>query len=263
MTQSLRGKLRILAGSVVLVVALVIVANAAAEKPVKVSAGNLELTFNGGFTPKALSKKTPTPIKLAVSGEIATKDGSHPPALKEFVLQTDKNGSVDVKGLPKCTQGQLQSRDTKAAEAACKSALIGTGQTDVEVAFPEQKPVPVASKLLVFNGGEQGGVTTFYIHAYFTAPVTGAIVTTVKIKKIHKGRYGIESIASIPKIAGGSGSVTSFNLSIFKKFSYKGKSVSVLSAKCTDGKILARGEAIFSDGTNAKAEVVRTCTPKG
>jgi hypothetical protein len=261
--QARRGRLRILAGALVLVVALAVVVNAAAETPAVVKAGNLELTFNGGFTPKALSKTKLTPIKLNVSGKIATLDGSHPPALREFRVETDKNGSVNVKGYPTCKAGQLQAQDTKAAEAACKSALIGTGQTTAEVAFPEQKPVPVTSKLLVFNGGEKGGVTTFFIHAYFTAPVTGAIVTTVKIKKVHKGRYGYESIASIPKIAGGAGSVTSFNLSIFKKFTYKGKKVSVLSAKCTDGKLEARGEAIFSDGTKAKAGVVRTCTPKG
>lgn len=236
---------------------------AAGGPPKVVTAGNLRLTFGGGFSPKALSRKTPTPIKLTAEGKIATLDGTHPPALKEFVVETDKNGSVSVKGFPKCTAGKLQARDTKAAEAACKSALIGTGQTTVQVQFPEQAPVPVTSKLLVFNGGESGGVTTFYIHAYFTAPVTGAIVTTVKIKKVHKGRYGYESIASIPKIANGAGSVTSFNLSIFKKYTYKGKKVSVLSAKCTDGKLEAQGEAIFSDGTKAKAAIVRTCTPKG
>jgi hypothetical protein len=263
MIQSRRGRLGILGVALVWVVALSIAVNAGAETPTVVKAGNLELTFNGGFTPRALSKTKPTPIKLNVSGKIATLDGTHPPALKEFLLETDKNGGVDVKGLPTCKAGQLQARDTKSAEAACKSALIGTGQTTVEVAFPEQKPVPVTSKLLVLNGGEKGGVITFYIHAYFTAPVTGAIVTTVKIKRIHKGRYGIESIASIPKIANGAGSVTSFNLSIDKNFTYKGKKVSVLTAKCTDGKIVARGEAVFSDGTKAKAGVVRTCTPKG
>jgi deazaflavin-dependent oxidoreductase (nitroreductase family) len=61
-------------------------------------------------------------------------------------------------------------------------------------------------------------------------------VTTVKIKKINKGRYGLLATASIPKIAGAAGSVTSFSLVVDKKFTYKGKKVSVLSAKCPDGK---------------------------
>ena len=73
-------------------------------------------------------------------------------------------------------------------------------------------------------------MTTLYIHAYITKPVPSAVVTTVKIKKIHKGPFGMLSIASIPKIAGGNGSVKNFKLSINKKFTYKGKKQSVLSA---------------------------------
>jgi len=231
------------------------IATAAGEKPVVVRAGNLKLTFNGGFTPKVLSKTKPTPIKLNVSGKIATLNGEHPPALKEFLLETDKNGAVNVKGLPTCKSSQLQAQDTKHAEAICRPAIIGTGTTDVSIAFPEQAPIPANSKLVVFNGGEKAGVVTFYIHAYLTVPTPAAIVTTVKIKKIHKGRFGTESIASVPKIAGGAGSVTSFSLGIVKK--------GVLTLKCPDGKIQAHGTAVFSDGTRASAEVIRTCTGKG
>jgi hypothetical protein len=227
---------------------------ATAEKPVKVRAGNLELTFNGGFTPKVLSKTKPTPISLNVSGEIKTVDGTHPPALKEFVLETDKNGAVNVKGLPVCKSSQLQSQDTKHAEAICKSAIIGSGTTNIQIEFPEQAPIPVSSKLLVFNGGFKGGVTTLFIHAYITVPTPAAVVTTVKISKIHNGRYGTKSVASIPKIAGGSGSVTSFSLKVSKR--------GVLTLKCPDGKIYAHGNAVFSDNTRAQAEVIRTCTGK-
>ena len=145
----------------------------------------------------------------------------------------------------------LQSRDTKAAEKACKKSIIGTGQTTVEVAFPEQTPIDVNSKLIVFNGGTSGGKTTLYIHAYFSAPVTGAIVTTVKIKKVRNGRYGLKSVATIPKIAGGSGSVKTFNLAITKK--------GVLTAKCPDGKLQAHATSIFADGTKASASIIRTC----
>jgi hypothetical protein len=235
-------------------IALSVAVATAAEKPVTVRAGNLELTFNGGFKPKTLSKTKLTPITLTASGDIKTIDGTHPPAMKEFVLETDKNGSINVKGLPACSSAKLQAQDTKHAEAACKSAIIGSGQVTAEVQFPEQNPITVPSKLVVFNGGFSGGTTTLYIHAYFTAPITGAIVTTVKIKKIHNGRYGLKSVATIPKIAGGSGSVTHFNLTINKK--------GVLSAKCPDGKIQAHGTAVFADGTKASAEIVRTCTGK-
>jgi hypothetical protein len=266
MKREMRKKLLLMITAVLALSALTVAGLASAaggEGPVTVQVGNLTFTANGGFTPKALSKKTPTPISLTASGSISETDGSHPPALKEVILETDKNGSVNVKGFPTCKLGQLQSTDTGAAEEACGPALIGTGQTSVEVALPEQKPIPVNSKLLVFNGGESGGVTTFYIHAYFNAPITGAIVTTVKISKIHKGRFGLLAVASIPKIVNGAGSVTSFNLSIKKGLKYKGKTYNPLSAKCTDGKLVVNATAKFLDGTTANAEIVRACTPKG
>jgi hypothetical protein len=251
--------------AVVAVIALTVVgiATAANNKPVTVRSGNLELTVNGGFTPTVLPKNKLAPISFSASGKIRTLDGSHPPALKEFLVETDKNGAVNVTGFPTCTSGKLQSQDTAHAEAICKKAIIGTGKTSVEIAFPESKVVPVNSKLLVFNGGKKGGVTTFFIHAYITVPVPAAIVTTVKIKKIHNGRYGLLATGSIPKIAGGSGSVTSFSLTVNKKYTYKGKKMSILSAKCPDGKLQANGTAIFADGTRASAGVVRTCTGKG
>jgi hypothetical protein len=232
----------------------------AGNKPVTVKAGNIEFTFNGGFTPTKLPKKTLAPIALSASGKIATLNGEHPPALKEVLVETDKNGAVTTVGYPKCTSGKLQSQDTKHAEAICKSAIIGKGTTNVEIKFPEQPPIPVSSKLIVFNGGTAGGTTTFFIHAYITVPTPAAFVTTVKIKKTHNGRYGLKSVASIPKIAGGSGSVTSFSLTINKKYTYKGKKMSVLTAKCPDGKLQAHATSVFTDGTKASATIIRTCT---
>ncbi len=244
-------------------IAVSVTSLASAEPATKTCVGNLCFEANGGFTPKALPKNTLAPITLTASGKIFNADGTHPPALKEVLVETDKNGAVNVKGYPTCTSGKLQSQDTKHAKAICPDSIIGSGKTEVEIAFPESKNVDVTSDLIVFNGGSKGGTTTFFIHAYITVPVPAAIVTTVKIKKVSKGRYGLLSVASVPKIAGGSGSVKSFSLKISKQFTYKGKKVSVLTAKCPDGKLQAKATAIFADGSKAAAEFVRTCTGKG
>jgi hypothetical protein len=262
----LLGRRRRLVGVVsalVMAIAVVAVGAAYAEQPVKVTVGNLEFEANGGLTPKALSKTTPTPVTFEASGKITTVDGTHPPAIKEVIVEGDKNVFVTTKGYPTCSSGKLQSRDTDAALAACKSALIGEGTTGVEIQFPEQPPIQTKSRLLIFNGGESGGVTTMYVHAYITVPTPAAIVTTVKIKKIHKGRFGLLAVATIPKIAGGAGSVTDFKFKINKQFTYLGKKQSVISAICTDGKLQANVTSKFSDGTLAKAEIIRSCTPKG
>lgn len=239
--------------------AVVVAGIATAAKPTIVQVGNLKLTLNGDFTPKKLFKNKPTPITLDISGKIDSIDGTHPPALKEVVVETDKNGSIDVKGLPKCTSGKLQAQDTQNAEKACKTAVIGEGKTGIEVEFPEQKPFIANSKLLAFNGGFRGGTTTILIHAYLSSPVSAAVVTTVKISKVKNGRYGTKSVATVPRIAGGYGSVRTFEL----KFGRAYKNTAYLFAKCPDGHLNAKATSVFADGTRLTGTFVRSCTPKG
>jgi hypothetical protein len=222
----------------------------------------IEWAFNTDFSPRALSKTTPTPIALKLSGEVKTADGTHPPALRELILETDRNSAIDVKGLPVCRLGRVEERSFALANEICPSAIVGRGTMSIEVAFPEQPPVSLKSALTIFNGGVKQGVTTLLVHVFFKNPVSAAVVTIVKIKKIHKGRFGTEAIFSLPVIAGGSGSVTSFNATLYKRFSYKGKRAGLLTLKCPDGKIRARAEAIFSDGAQTHSEVLRPCIAK-
>jgi len=236
---------------------------ATAYKPTIVKLGNLELILNGGFSPTKLPKNKLAPIHLNVSGIINTIDGTHPPAMNKVIVETDKNGTINAKGLAKCTIGKLVARETAAAKAACKAALVGKGKTDVEVEFAESKPFIAHSELLAFNAGVKGGVTTILIHAFLKNPVSAAVVTTVKVSKIHNGPYGTKSIATIPVIAGGSGSVKSFNLNFFRMFTYKGKKQSYLLAKCPNGKLQAHAEAFFANGDKLTGNFVRPCTPKG
>jgi hypothetical protein len=230
------------------------IAGSVLAKSEKVVVGNLEVEYDGGFSPQALPKKKPVPISFFLWSKIRDVNGEHPPALRKFLLEGDKNVHIDVDGLPTCRAGKIQSTTTAAARKACGPAIVGSGTTQAEIKFPEQPPIQVKSELLAFNGGFSGGVTTLYVHAYLSAPVAAAIVTTVKIKKIHKGRYGTRSIATIPKIAGGSGSVTYFRLKFDK---------GILFGTCSDGRLQAHGTGVFENGVKASATVIRPCTPKG
>ena len=226
--------------------ALAATAIAAAEKPTTVKAGNLVLTINGGVTPKALPKTTMAPITLNVSGKIATADGSHPPALKR-----SRRRHRQERHDRRPRRADLQSR------ASSKRTTTDAGRKDLQAgdrrhrhhrrrgrSSPNRAPIPITAKLLAFNGGTKGGTTTIYIHAYLTNPITAALVTTVKISKEHKGPYGIHSIASVPKIAGGAGSVTAFSLTFPKKlFTYKGKKHGYLLAKCSERQLRRPGRS--------------------
>lgn len=228
-----------------------------------VKAGNLILTFGGKVTPSTLPKTKKAPIALQVNGTIGTANGAQPPAAKEIVVDTDKNGEVNATGLPTCTSGKLQAEDTQQAEKACPKAIVGKGSTEVRVEFPESTPFTAKGPLVLFNGGTKGGKTLLLIQAYVSVPTPTALVTTVEITKEHKGPYGSHSVAQIPVIAGGSGSVTEFSFDLHRLFTYKGKKESYLSAQCANGHFVAHATAKFTDGTEISGGTVVPCKSKG
>lgn len=179
--------------------------------------------------------------------------------MRKVVVETAKDGYVDVKGLPTCTFGKLTARSTEDAEHACPTAIVGRGQTTARVAFPEQTPFAAKGAVVAFNGGENAGVVTLFIHAYLAVPAPTAVVTTVKIHKIHNGAYGLRSIATIPVIAGGAGSLVDFDLTLHRDFVFHGERRSFLEGECSHDKLLAHVEDMFADGTRAAGTLVRPC----
>jgi len=232
----------------------------AADPPVVVRAGNMVLRLNGGVTPKALPKHTFAPMGFHASGSLSTVDGTHPPALGEAIFDTDKDIVVAVEGLPSCRPADLQARDTKHAEAACGAAILGKGSATVEVAFPEQAPFLATGPLILFNGGERGGEITFLAYTYVAVPAPTAVVTTAILTKERKGPFGLHSVVRIPRIAGGAGSIIRANLSARRIYTYRGERHSVLSGRCPDGRIRAKGTFKYSDGSVLSGNLVRICT---
>jgi hypothetical protein len=247
----------------VLAIAAVTAGNASAEKATVVRAGNLVLRMNGGVAPKKLPKGKLAPITLRASGSLATVDGTHPPATKTVTIDFDKHGTINARGLATCRPGKLQARGTAAAIKACRAAIVGRGRTTVEVKFPEQDPFSSSGPLVLFNGGVHHGVTTMYIHAYVNVPAPTAIVTVVKVKKIHKGPYGTRAVAQIPKIANGAGSLTNFAFTIHRTFKRGGKKQSYLLARCANGRFRAHAVMQTDDGTRISGGIVRHCVGSG
>ncbi len=235
---------------------------AAAEAPVHLPIGNLEVTFDGGFSPRALPRKAASPVTAALDGTFATLDGSPPPALAELAVEADRNLSLDAKGIPSCPVLQLR-QSTPRLESSCSGAVLGRGEAGIEIHFPESEPISIRSPLVIVKGGEREGVTTLYVRAYLTVPTPSVLVVKVKVSKVRDGRYGLRAVASVPKIAGGDGSVTSFKLKIGKRFTYQGEKRSLLSARCTDGKLRLQASASFVDGSVAPGAVSQICEQRG
>ncbi|MEZ5078847.1 MAG: hypothetical protein R2725_15565 [Solirubrobacterales bacterium] len=258
----MRGKLLLTLGLAACLVASA-VGLALAAKPTVVREGNMVLKINGSVRPKALPKGRLAPIALRASGRIGTNDGTTPPAVRKVIVDFDKRGTVNAKGLQACRPGQLQARRTEDALKACKGALVGRGKTEVVVDFADQEPFTATGPLLLFNGGVKGDKTRMYIHAYVNVPTPTALVTNVVIKKIKKGRYGTRAIARIPEIANGAGKVTFFRFEIDRKFRRKGEQQSYLVARCANGRFYAHAKSFFDDGRTAGGTIVRPCRKRG
>lgn len=244
-------------GLVALALIAVFVSGALAQT---VRSGNLVARIEGAFSPKKLPKTKPAPITLSLAGSLQSADGSHPPALKTLLLQFDRHGELNTKGLPTCRASQLQSTITAKAKQVCGAALVGQGTAEAEIAFPEQAPFSASGPLLIFNGAPKGGHQVLLIHVYAFVPAPTTFVTSAIITKT-KGKYATSAEVAIPTITAGQGSLTAFKATLHKTFNYKGQRQSLLLATCPTGHLYAHGEFSFADGERLSGEVARSCTP--
>jgi hypothetical protein len=228
----------------------------------QVQAGNLIVNVNGGFSPSKLPKHQFAPITLRASADISTADGSVPPPLQKVVIDFDRNGLVQTKGLPICRPQQLENTTAPQARRTCKNAIVGTGTSDALIAFPDQAPIPASSPLTIFNGPKIGGNPSVIVHAYLTIPAPTTFVIPSPITRI-SGPFRYRVTANIPPIAGGYGSVTHFDFKVRKSWKQGGKTVSYASARCPTGHLQAQGQFTFGDGTVLSGHVFRPCKGKG
>lgn len=225
-------------------------------------AGVLCVGDNGGISPTKLPRHGGAPITARIIGDISTSDGSHPPALQDLEADIARTIEVDAVGLPTCKENQLKATSSAAAKQACGDAIVGSGTTEVEVAFPEQKPFRATGPLILFNGGVHGASTTVFLHAYVAVPAPTAVIVRATVTRIHKGRFGLRLKAHIPEVAGGAGSATAFDLEIGRRYAYKGRKKSFLTASCPTGSWATKGNLRFSDQTRLGFSHVFTCTPQ-
>jgi hypothetical protein len=251
-----RGRVgrRVIAGAL----AAVLLA-AGTASAIKFRGGDLIITANGGFTPKALPKYHDAPIQLYGGGKISTVSGKLPPILETIAIEFDRHGSVQTTGLPVCRAQQLEATTVPAARKACPGAIVGKGYGKAIVKFPEQTPIPVSSPITLFNGPKVRGFDSVLAHAYTTVPVPTTFIVPIVIERINKGVYGYRTEAKIPAIAGGAGVPISGFLRVGKRWTYKGKRYSYVNARCETGHLQARGEFTFKDGTFLSGTLVRGC----
>lgn len=226
--------------------------------------GNLRISFNGGFSPRALPRAQLAPVTVSVEGAIETTDGSRPPALVELDVELNRSGRISTRGLPACTTPLLQSTTDDAALARCRSALIGHGNFAAALESGG-KLVPTGGHVLAFNGRFHGG-PALLLHFYAAVPVRATLVLPLAISHGAEGRFGTVLTTRIPTLAGGLGSITRLKLEIGRRYSFQGQRRSFISASCAAPAgfpgvsfAFARGNFHFADGRTITTPLTRNC----
>lgn len=240
----------------VLVVALL---GAGVAQALKLRVGNIIISGDGGFTPRTLPKHENAPIKLFGHASFKTVDGTRPPPLRTLTLEFDKHGAVETRGLEKCSMAKLVATTTKQARKLCPEAIVGKGFGTALVELPEQKGIEASSPLTLFNGPVKHGNPTVLGHAHIDYPGPTTYVILIEIQKVHHGRYGFKTVANFPRIVNDYGSPISGHLTIGRTWKYKGKTLSYANAHCADGRLQAKAQFTFKDGSFVQGTVFKPC----
>jgi hypothetical protein len=233
-----------------------------------VQRGPVRVSFDGKITPNALPRHGLAPVGIAFETKIAAVSGGTPPQLRRISIAINRNGRFTSKGLPVCRLREIQPSTTSGALTACSTSLVGEGHFSANVQLPEQSPFPSSGKVLVFNGRLHGKPTLF-AHIYGTQPAPTSNVLPFAIRDSH-GTYGTVLEASLPQATGNWGYVTGLRMTLRRRFSYRGKARSFLSAGCPapagfPGAVfpLARTSFDFAGGLSLVSVLSKSCTAKG
>ena len=208
----------------------------------------VRIEVNAAFQPRDLPVKTFAPVKFSGFLNISKPGGGQPPALQQIVLDFDRDGRLDVGGLPTCAPESIAQASVEEARSICKSAIVGTGEIEALVALPfSGNLIPTSSPLTLFNGPRQEGKPTVIVHARTTVPATQTYAFTVPIEK-RPGEFRYRATVDIPPLAGGYGAVTKLSVTIGRKYTVAGKQHSYVAARCSDHILRSHGAFTFANG---------------
>lgn len=229
--------------------------------PGQVAVGNLVLTADGGFGPTTLPRRRRAPIHFRGYARVRTRDGTLPPALTRARIDFDSDGAIDPVGLPVCRPARLRAAGTAQAKRRCGRALVGGGSVSAAVGLPGLR-VKLTSPLLLFNGPRVDGDPTVIAHARAGAPVFETYVVVAPIERLRNPLFGYRVSFDVPEIAGGAGVLTDVNLRVGRRFPFRGKRRSYVSARCSRSYFQTQGFFAFDDGNVVSGSVFTPCNPR-
>ncbi len=223
--------------------------------------GNTQ-SIETAISPSRLPKKIFAPAALKVVTDTETTlANSVPNPTTKVTIDFDKGARIFTKGLPTCNAALLQNVSTEIAEEKCKAAKIGSGHASA-LLNTGTRIVPIEQTVTAFNGAPQGGKPVVLLHSYGTTPFQTTLVLTGTVSNFNKEGFGPRLKVQVPLLAGGTGALTRFEVTINKKWQYKGKKVSFISAECATKKFKTRSVFTYLDGQSLSPVHSQSCTQK-
>jgi len=230
----------------------------------RIQRGNLIVALGGDISPLQLPRHRPDPVHLRLDGGLISADGSLLPRVDRVEIGFPTQGVVSTRGLPVCTVQRLRNTTTPGALSACRPALIGHGKIVADVVLPDQGPFQVHAHLLVFNGPLKDGHRLLLLHGYARRPPT-TVVLPFKLER-RNGRFGITIGADLPAALGPWPHLARFEMTLGRRYRYRGRQHSFLGATCpipprfTAGFFsLAKVTYTLADGRRVGTAITRGC----
>ena len=227
--------------------------------------GQLVVSLDGHISPQALPRVALAPVAVKVDGSVRTADGSAPPPLRQITISINRHGRMSNAGLPICPIGAIESTTSDQALKRCRSALVGRGSLSANVILPAIAPFPAHGRLLAFNGRKHGK-PVILAHVFGATPVPTTLVLPFSISHPRSGTFGTTLSTDLPPLAGDWGYVTDIHMTFHRRYRFKGKPRSFLSANCPLPQgfpisvfTFARGSYRFANGQTVSTTLTRVC----
>lgn len=224
--------------------------------------GTLIISLGGKLSPLTLPRRHAAPVAVRLEGSLRTADGSPLPRVTRVEFGLPEQAVLSTRGLPTCTRRRLLATSSADALDACRSALVGRGRVDLTVQVPHQEQFAVRTRLLAFNA-RVGKRRAVLLHAYTATPPLAVVLPFV----FHKGsgRFGRGLGANLP-VLGEWARVAKFTMVLSRRYLYRGRRRSYLSASCPLPERLTAGFFSFArvayglaDGRRVGTSIARSC----
>lgn len=241
--------------------AFAVVSQAGAERSQK---GNVQVSLNGGFSPRKLPRNKIAPVVVRLSGGVRTSDAAPLPRVNRLKLELGWRGRMNTRGLPVCSAVRLRGLASGQALASCGASQVGQGSLNARIFLPGQPPFAIKANLLAFNGRTKVGRRAVLVHAYTSDPPISFVIPFVVRRS--DGLFKTTLVTTIRRAVGTWPHVARFQIEVGRTFHREGGEQSYLNASCPVPQgftaapfSFARATFTFAGGDEQSTESVRGC----